>query len=281
MRNLHIKRIKSFVACLVSAKVYMEDQSSKEIFINDIPCRFLGALKNGEEKTFEIPQEETRIFVIIDKLSKNFCNEVYTVPAGDEDVFLRGRNYFNPASGNAFRFEGNIQQESLENRKRGIKRGWSILAAAVVLGVIIGLLIAFPGATGEPKQFSYEQMHITLNDYFKESSFSGFNVCYESKDVAVFVRKETLQEDYSLEQYGEMIILTNDKDSSVQLQTDGELYYFEYDFSDSDASDNIKYFAAVFKDGSDYWLIQFACYEDDYQEYRAYFEDWCKSVRFD
>lgn len=121
MRNLTIKRDKSFVACLMADKVYMEDSASSEITINNVPCRLLGTLKNVEQKTFSIPQEETKIFVIADKLSKNFCNEVYTVPAGEENVFLSGRNHFNPASGNAFRFDGNIRPEPWRTGKREIK----------------------------------------------------------------------------------------------------------------------------------------------------------------
>lgn len=281
MRNLTIKRDKSFVACLMTDKVYIEDSASSEITINNVPCRLLGTLKNGEQKTFSIPEEETKIFVIADKLSKNFCNEVYTVQAGEEDVFLRGKNHFNPASGNAFRFEGNVQPETLKNRKKGSKIGWIILAAAVVVGIIVGVILANPGATGEPKEFVCEQLHITLNDYFKETSSDGFNVCYESRDVAIFVLKENLQEDKTLEEYGQMVISANEMDSSVELQEDSGLYYFEYDYVSSNPDDSIGYFAAVFKNGEDYWLIQFACYEESYQEYRDNFIDWSKSVRFE
>ena len=50
MRTLTIKRAKSFVACLAKMKVYVEDPTSREIVINNVPCRKLGDLKNGEEK---------------------------------------------------------------------------------------------------------------------------------------------------------------------------------------------------------------------------------------
>ena len=44
-------------------KVYIEDNTSEEIRINDIPCRQLGTLKNGEEKTFQIGDEAAKVFV--------------------------------------------------------------------------------------------------------------------------------------------------------------------------------------------------------------------------
>ena len=87
MRNLTIKRTKSFVGCLGKMKVYIEDPLSNEMTINNTPCRKLSVLKNGEEKTFLIDENEAKVFVIADKLSKGFCNEYYNVPAGEEDVF--------------------------------------------------------------------------------------------------------------------------------------------------------------------------------------------------
>lgn len=107
MRNLTIKRKKSFAACLTKMKVYIEDLTSNTIVISGIPCRKLGELKNGEEKTFQIGEQAARIFVIADTLSKEFCNDYYQLSEGQENVFLSGKNKLNPAIGNAFRFDNN------------------------------------------------------------------------------------------------------------------------------------------------------------------------------
>ena len=64
MRDLSIKRNKSFVGCLAKLKVYIEDIDSKDIVINGVPCRKLGELKNGEMKTFQIGEESAKVFVI-------------------------------------------------------------------------------------------------------------------------------------------------------------------------------------------------------------------------
>ena len=77
MRNLTIKRTKSFVGCLAKMKIYIEDPTSNEMLINNTSCRKIGDLKNGEEKTFQIGEQEAKVFVIADKLSKNYCNEYY------------------------------------------------------------------------------------------------------------------------------------------------------------------------------------------------------------
>ncbi len=141
MRNLTIKRTKSFVACLAKMRIYIEDPTSSEILINNTPCRKIGDLKNGEEKTFQIDEGEAKVFVIADKLSKNYCNDYYQLPAGQEDISLSGKNKFNPANGNAFRFDNNETEEIIANRKRGTRKGIIILIIAVIVGAVVGYVI--------------------------------------------------------------------------------------------------------------------------------------------
>ena len=80
--------------------------------------KFVYLDKNGEEKIFQIDEQEAKIYVIADKLSKNYCNEFYQLSAGQEDVFLSGKNKFNLANSNAFRFDNNESEENIANRKR-------------------------------------------------------------------------------------------------------------------------------------------------------------------
>ncbi len=142
MRNLTIMRIKSFVGCLGKLKIYIEDATSNEIIINNVPCRKLGELKSGEEKTFQIGDDAAKVFAIFDKLSKNYCNDFYQLPEGTEDIILTGKNHFNPANGNAFRFDNNENAEAMGNRKKGNTIGLIVFIVAVVVGAIIGYFIA-------------------------------------------------------------------------------------------------------------------------------------------
>lgn len=143
MRKLTITRRKTFVASMAKMKVYIEDHSASEITINDIPCRKLGDLKNGEEKTFEISEDAAKIFVIADSLSKDYCNDVYELPEGNEDVALTGRNQYNPINGNAFRFDNNTSQLAQATRKRGMKKGVVVQIIAIVVGIILGIVIVW------------------------------------------------------------------------------------------------------------------------------------------
>ncbi|MBO5328811.1 MAG: hypothetical protein J6B04_06530 [Clostridia bacterium] len=143
MRNLTVKRNKTGVACLAKIKIYVEDRVTPETDINDVPCRKLGDLKNGEEKTFVISNEEVRVFAIADNLSKSYCNDYYKVPAGSEDVYLSGKNRYNPFKGNPFYFDGVTDEEVLKNRKKGSKIGVLVSILAIIAGFAIGFAIAW------------------------------------------------------------------------------------------------------------------------------------------
>ena len=142
MRNLTIKRKKKFVACLGKLKVYIEDAQTNELIISGVPCRKLGDLKNGEEKTFEIGEDAAKVFVIADTLSKDYCTEFYQLSEGQDDIVLTGENYFNPANGNAFRFDNNNSEEVLAARKKSNKKGATVLIIAIIVGFIIGFILS-------------------------------------------------------------------------------------------------------------------------------------------
>lgn len=288
MRNLTIKREKSFVGSLAKMKVYIEDPTSNEICINDISCRKIGDLKNGEEKTFQIDKQEVKIYVIADKLSKNYCNEFYQLPAGQEDVFLSGKNKFNPANGNAFRFDNNESEENIANRKRGTRKGLLILIIAAIIGAVVGYSITsglFSDKTPDAKDFSSNGMSIRLTDEFIKTDIENYTVAYDSKNVAVFALKEAFAladgfQNYTLEQYGNLVLKNNNLSASELQNLDG-LTEFEYEFTNPNTKDTYKYFSFVYKADDAFWLVQFATLTENVNEYRAQILEWAKTISFE
>ncbi len=143
MRKLTILRRKTFVACLVKFNVYIEDREHPETVINEVPCRFLGKIKNGTESTFEIDGELRKVFVVADKLSRGYCFDYYQMPAGEEDVSLSGAPRFNLATGNAFRFDQVSGEDVVANRNKGFNKGIVIFIAVVVVGLVAGFVCGF------------------------------------------------------------------------------------------------------------------------------------------
>ena len=290
MRKLTLQRKKSFVGCLATMKIYVEDAAAGELVIGGVLCRKLGTLKNGEKKTFEIGFETVKVFAIADSLSKDYCNEYYQVPAGEEDVFLSGANKFNPASGNAFQFDGNDSAQILQNRNKNTKKGLVVLIVAIVVGTVVGGAIGaglvknmFSSPKVEPKAFSDNGMNITLTNEFRELEAEAFTHCYESSTVAVLVSKEafTLQEGsegYTLQQYAELV-LQNNSLSATEFSRDG-LVGFEYEATNADTKETFRYISYVYKSDDAFWLVQFAGTPENVEAQTAQIGEWAKSVSF-
>lgn len=288
MRKLTIKREKSFVGSLTKMKVYIEDASSSEISLNNVSYRKIGDLKNGEEKTFIIDDNKCNLLIIGDKASKDICNEIYNIKAGEEDIYLTGKNIFNPAAGNAFRFNGVADSQVLTNRKNANKKGIIFLSIFVVIGLICGVLLGktlSQSAFNQQKKFSEEGMTITLTNKFRKASIDGYTVCYDSKDVAVFAIKEKFSsakdfEKYTLSEYGNLLISSNNLNSSVKVRNNNGLTYFEYQNTNPETNEPYHFFTTVYKTSDSFWMIQFVTLEKNYNDYKQNFVDWAKNVEF-
>ncbi len=288
MRNLVIKRNKTFVGCAMSLKVYIEDAMSTEITINGVSCRKLGTIKNGEEKSFLIDNEAVKVFVIADKLSKDYCNEFYKVPEGQEDIYISGKCKYNPANGNAFRFDGVTDEEVLANRKKGNKRGIIVLVVALFVGMLAGLIPGLSGVFDDakvtPKQFAVDNMQITLTSEFTTESYQGYNGVFASREVAVFVVKEEFSlmeglEVYTLQQYGELVIDNNGLAGIVELSEAEGICYFDYEY-DNTEENTIYYLSSLFKGEDAFWIIQFAVPAEETEAYLPQLIEWAKTITF-
>ncbi len=288
MRNLTVKRTKSFVGSLMKVKVYVEDPAAAEITISETPCRKLGELKNGEEKTFQIGEQAAKVFVIADKVSKEYCNDHYQLFDGQDDVFLSGKNMFNPANGNAFRFDSNETIEVLKSRKHGTKIGLIVLITAMVVGGVFGFLAGFglfPKEKPKEKTFSSNGISMTLTNEFKEVSFEKYTAAFDSKNVAVFALKEafTLKADLknnTPEQYADLVIQANGL-ADAEKRSDNGQTYFEYEYTNPETNDTYRFFCYVYKTDDAFWTVQFTTLNRNVEKYTSQIENWARSVRFD
>lgn len=292
MRNLTIERRKKFAGCAVAVKFYIEDAANEEIRIDQTPCRKLGKLKNGESKTFSISNDSAKLFAIHDKLSKEYCNDSYQLPTGAEDIHLAGEAKINPGIGNTFIFDGNPLLPLTPKKKRGRIIGWVILIIACLIGSIIGQIgggwiggaLFSDKENAEPKTFTADNMSITLNENFSEDVLDSFTACYSSRDVAAFLLKEEFSlmaglENYTLEQYGQLVLQNNGM-PDFQLQTVDGVLYFEYEVDNEADKTTYYYFSTIHKATDAFWLVQFACNAADAEEHIPDFIQWAKSVSF-
>lgn len=285
MRYLTIQRNKSFVACLMRVKIYIEDPNSTEIKIQNVPCRKIGELKNGEQQTFMIGDEKLRIYVIADKLSKNYCYDFYEVPEGTENIFLSGSCKYNPLNGNAFRFDGVPTEEMKYRRKHGMKKGVLVLIIALIIGIIIGLIMSLAPLffTPDAKEFTKSGMSITLNEQFSERTYEDSDTAYSSPNIAVFIDEVKYNDDkeltsMTLDEYCQLLIDFNGQISTVKHKGDHLTYYEYSDLSDNGT--NYRYLCFVYKTDYSFWLVQFAVAETDYSLYKEDIFTYAESVKF-
>lgn len=278
MRNLTIKRHKSFVACAVKMKVYIEDHTSNEIMINNIPCRKLGTLKNGAEENFLIDNNEAKIFVIGDKLTKDYCNDFYTIPAGEEDISLSGKNHYNLLNANAFLFDGVNDEEVLQKRKKNKRKGIIIIIACIIAGVIIGLLPNLLSKP-EPKVFASKAgITITLTDEFKRNEHSVFTDVYSSSKASVSILQDKFNgTNYSIVEYGRLYLKANNMESLPLEEIDGMTCF---EVTENENGVEYTYLGFIFKDTDCFWVTLFKTYQNDYDELRPQFIDWAKSIKY-
>ncbi len=285
MRKLTIKRTKSFVGSLGVMKVYIEAAEGGELTICDVSCKKLGELKNGEEVSFEIEENEAKLFVIADKLTADYCNDCYQLEAGSEDISLSGKNRFNPASSNAFVFDGNNGTEAKKRRKINIGKGIAVTVCAIIIGGLIGYGITMGISaiiSSSEQEFITPEMNITLTKGFTQQNIPGYAAVFDSKNVDVFANKASTSPgvtfDFTEEEYAQHIITSNGfKDSKVM--TDGDLTYFIFNGVASNDKD-YRYYAYAYKVDDEYWLIQFVVKENEAKRYEDDIAKWAASVSF-
>lgn len=284
MRNLTIKRNKSFVGCLAKDKVYIRDYDNPEITISGVPCRFLGTLKNGAQVSFQIPDEEQQIFVIADKVSKEYCNATVTLPAG-QDYYLTGKHHFVLGS-NPFRFDGVDGPGLKENQKKQGRKGALIWIVAVIIGAVVGFALTNigPGAKTFKKG---DHFAITLNKDFEkiegdelEDCFAGYKTDY----VQVFVLRDRYEDfndafrELSLDEYIELTLEGEGRADAKVQKGDGYKYIT---YSEIIEGQFIHYMVAFYKGYDGFFVVNFVTPTENVDQYRDSFEKWAKSVDVD
>ena len=280
MRNLTITRRKSYVGCAMKDKVYIRDALAQELTINGVPCRKIGEIKNGETKTFQIEDGEQQVFLIADKVSKDYCNAAITIPEGQEDVSLSGAHKFVLGS-NPFRFDG-VQQsvEELTKQKRNGRKGMAIMIAAIIFGAVAGFLFTSGLFKDSPKTFTEGEFQITLTDAFEPAEEAGYYALYRSKTAMVFTVREAkmLFDDITLEEYGELVLTANNRIGLQMKQGEGFIWF---DYTDTPDGQETYYLAVCCESEDAFWIVNFATPASNREKYKEEFLDWARSIKID
>ena len=293
MRRVWITRHKATAAGHTKMKVYMEDPENGDTEINGCLCRKLGELRNDQQKHFAIGSDATKIFVVGDKLSRNLYNEFVEIPDGEEDVFLAGKNYFDPSAGNPFRFDGVTEEkQAAQNRKAGRRKGTGILVIAILAGILAGILsgvavynkiIGTRPQAAAAQTFDTRGLRITLTEDFVPANVDGYTACYSAGDTAVFVLREDFAAmegfgDLSLADYGAMILSNNGLNGSVTLREEQGMMTFDWVAADAQTGTNFYYCCGLYKGQDAFWMVQVTTVAERAAEAAGQMRQWLESV---
>ena len=282
MRQLGVTRKKSFVASLGRVQFYIEDRENGDTIIKDVPTRKLFELKNGATETAEIGDNAACLFAIGSLASKDFCIDVYSIPEGTDDVVLSGKNVYNPAAGNPFRFDNNNYEVSRQIRSGANKRALvGVFIALVIMGIVFALTLS---NRIKRKTFTKDGLSITLDTSFKEEKNDDFNAVYNSSKRGVFVMTTNdvfpAGTGYTLQEYCEEL-LDYMEISQSELKTYGDGYYFEYNATDSGNTYSYAYVVFVFQKSDDnFWIIQFGSLKSKAAGNMPMYKKWVDSIKF-
>ena len=279
MRNLTVFRKKSFVGSLMKDQVYIRDAANPELTIAGVPCRKVGTVKNGGKLTISAGEEEQQIFLIADKVSKDYCYGTATVPAGTEDAELSGKHKFVLGS-NPFVFEGVEQTpEEQTQQKKNNRKGIAIFIAAILVGGLLGVAVSggLFDSTAAYKRFTEQDFQITLAEDFSQTQLSDFFAVYESKTAVAFVLREEkeLFEGYTLDDYADLILEVNQR-TDLAKHSAGDYIWFEY--NDTPDGQELYYRAACYESQEAFWVVSIATPAGNKEKYSDRIGDWLDSV---
>ena len=208
MRQLTIKRIRSFVGCMGKVSVFITDPAGDKTVCGDA-CRLLGLLGNGKTEVYDISEQSAKLYLVA---GTEMFNDSTVIPEGTGDVYLEGQNRYDPMHGNAFILSSNDSGEKTADRKkRNTKALLLLFLVPLIVGLCIGLIPHFiKNSPGKPKRFVCDGMSIELTDKFEERENVNYTTSYVSGDIAVI--------DRSLEpEHGDVVVGYVDKEFTVKF----------------------------------------------------------------
>lgn len=165
--------------------------------------------------------------------------------------------------------------------------------AALLISII--LVLSITGCSGnDAKDFTVEEMTITLNESFTQGEIETQTAYFTNQEYIITVMREDFAElqlagmptDMDVATYASMVLDQNSIDAEIELyETDAEDYNYVVAFTyDKVVEENtVTYFATVYKSDSAYWFIQYAAPTNNSEGFEAakpQFVEWAKTVRF-
>lgn len=157
----------------------------------------------------------------------------------------------------------------------------------MILAFVMSFVLVLTGCTSvlPAKDFTVNDLTITLNSGFAERSQFGFDAAYYSLDAFVCVLEEPFDtltmiwddpSQISSKEYAETVVELNELSSAVTEENG----LTKYNYTAGTSGNDFTYFAYTYKNGDSFWLVQMACETKNAGKFGPIFDQYAKSVRF-
>ena len=143
-------------------------------------------------------------------------------------------------------------------------------------------LFCLTGCSSNPKNFTVNDITITLTSDFEKGKLEEFDVYITSDDVSFTANEESEEqlqyagyEIANLKDYSSEIAILNGASPSSLTQRD-DYYYFSSTKTISGAK--YTYVHCLFEGNNSYWMCEFACKTKDYDHYKDDIFEWADSI---
>lgn len=287
MRDLVINRRKTRLVHPVAAELWLEDADAPQQEIEGVGCRHLGSVRPGEKQSFDIPEQEARLFVQMDWHGQPVTAARLTLPEGDETLRYTGIDQMVPGQSRTL----TLTRDTFSGENYGSNDTWKkyertrklTLIFCVIAGIALGLFLnSRRAAKAEVTQFNADGLMLTLSSSFAESGDrNGFDRAYYSNNECVLVARRPFadaqgRDAMTVEEFAAQAA----QELSGQAQTvhaDQLLTYFEYTAED-DRGDAHSYLVGVYRGTDAFWLVRFDCEAEDYADERGSFLQYAVNV---
>ena len=164
-----------------------------------------------------------------------------------------------------------------------IKKTVVILTVLMLIGLLVG---CGKEEVPEEEPVKSEGMSIILGKQYQEATLANATWYYTSPDglaMGIRSKKDDIEksglEANSAQDYAEAYIKANSIPGTPKVNSKGNYVYFEY--SRKVSGTDYSYLSCVYDNKDEFWLVNFACYKELYNEYKADFFASADTVTFE
>ncbi|MBQ8447718.1 MAG: hypothetical protein IJX27_02160 [Clostridia bacterium] len=159
-----------------------------------------------------------------------------------------------------------------------------IISILLCLFALLSLASCKNVLDAETEKREYGEFSIEVPDVFEEVEVEGYTAYFKKDNVYVWAIKDDFinldgSSEWDVSNYADRIYEVNDLKFPTPVTVTDGLYNIEYTVFNEMKNMSFTYLTVMYKGSDAFWMVQFACEESEYKEYKPHFFEWAKTVK--